>query len=178
MNSQTSKYFDGKNIMGYLYFTDNPIEACEAGLTTYLTDIRIRDFEHRHIYDSDPSSRDSIVIAFKTSAMAKNIEIDPEYFSVHKPNEELRKQTGKPVINSTWYRHKGNIPAKYLFSYKTLEFSKWPKDLVNLLMLNLIIVKMRDDGIPEEQIKSMVTKAIHNRLAKDPPKNVEEQTVG
>ena len=123
-------------IDGYLYFTDNMKEAGMYGFNTYLLDLRMNESQLKFVksYDRDPRFKDPVVLLLRTSQLRDGMEVDPEHYSVNQPNIERRRAELLAESNydeldklylweSTWYRHKGDIPYKYIISYKTISYS-------------------------------------------------------
>jgi hypothetical protein len=135
-------YLSDKTIAGYLFFTDNLKEAAINCLNTYLTDQRMNYMQI--LVKSHSMFRDGIVIAVRTSALKDGFEVDPEHYSVNIPgNLEIARELG---VNwkSTWYRHRGDIPMKYLFPYKIAPYSQWPERTIDSVNQGIDTMELRD----------------------------------
>lgn len=74
MDSRTPKhYHKDKVIDGYLFFTDNLLEASMFGFNTLLTDLRMdpKIFPN-FIYNVKSKSKDSVTLAIRTSQIKEN----------------------------------------------------------------------------------------------------------
>ena len=139
MNSHMPKLYKiDQNIHGYLFFTDNPIEAITYGLNTFLTDIRMSESQlpKKWLYyaKGHESMRDTIVLRITTSQLRDGFEIDPEYHSISVPGDKEARQKflaegnlgALELIEKTkgvWYRYKGDIPFKYTSIDGTIRYA-------------------------------------------------------
>lgn len=158
MDSHTPKHYerDRKKIDGYLFFTDSIREAAYYGINTLVTDLRMTESELKLVKAyNDPrfsQTRDSIVLAIRTSPVKHGFEIDPEYYTQCLPSYEEKKieSLAKKDIETytklneqkceVWYRHKGDLPLKYVIPYKYMPYSMISENQPKLLdTLNMAV---------------------------------------
>ena len=162
MDSHMQKYYLHDNeIDGYLFFTDSITEAALFGFNTCLTDLRMNESQLSLVkaYD-DPKfqqSRDSVVLAVRTSQIKDGFEVDPEHYSINLPQTEAirakllaeKNYDGLDKLMQTecvWYRYKGDIPQKYIIPYKYTPYWWFVKNpsMLDALNKGIDITKMLD----------------------------------
>ena len=160
MDSHMQKYYaSDKTIDGYLFFTDNVIEAVLYGFNTCLTDLRMNASQLSLVkaYDDFQQSRDCVVLLVRTSPIKDGFEVDPEHYSINQPQTERMRAKLLAEKNydgldklmqaeCVWYRYKGDIPYKYIMPYKYTPYSWFARNpsMLDTMNKGIDITKMLD----------------------------------